>query len=605
MATNHNVSSDIAWSAMAPKPVAGDSVYVHDGARLTMDENGACLIISLGETSGGAAAGGQRYGKITWQLGVTMAWDGDADRLNSGLKIDPALADASSKDCEWITEGVDGTRVVFTNSVGARNAANKWSIEALYGLVRGDYLDAQYSYTHLIQVDPRSAVSNASEFVLDHLRVLGGLANGAAIFFLHTATENDIPLRSRRGELEGAVAIGNNYIVNGTLRFLHDADVSDWKFYHTSGAIRVGPLYGFSLKAISAPNYYIGDARISQTDIRGTELAPTSFAVTDGESDGDLIFTWANGGSYVSGKDWVHIFNNDGYTEIAVVDASLGTFEKGGFTNDVLITAYAKASSDGVHFSAATATDNATPTVSPGDVAPAIPVLVSVVPGDTKLTITLTGESGKDYYSRVWDAIDGLSAESGTFKVTGNGATPVSISHTGLTNRRPYMIVIYGKDGTACSDVVMDGIDYVPDTTTSLTYEKIGNLIRSRVKTQIEDGQSVEVLYDNMDEAAFTKPTDAAWVRAALLPGEATQRTFGGSTNRFRKVGVLHITVYNPIEKGDKVNRELADAVVDAFRNVSASGVVFKTPSLGVAMRDGMWWRQTITCPYYADDFGG
>lgn len=241
----------------------------------------------------------------------------------------------------------------------------------------------------------------------------------------------------------------------------------------------------------------------------------------------------------------------------------------------------------------------------PGDTPPDDPVLISVTPGDGKLTISLTGESGKSYYSRVWDATGGLSAENNSFKVTGDGSTPVIINHTGLTNKKPYLVLIYGRDGTAWSDVVMDGIDYIPDTTTALTYEKIGNIIRGRVKSQIEDGQSVEVLYDNMDEAAFTKPTDAAWIRAALLPGEATQTTFGGSTNRFRKVGVLHITVYNPIEKGDKVNRELADAVVDAFRNVSASGVVFKTPSLGTAMRDGMWWRQTITCPYYADDFGG
>ena len=135
-----------------------------------------------------------------------------------------------------------------------------------------------------------------------------------------------------------------------------------------------------------------------------------------------------------------------------------------------------------------------------------------------------------------------------------------------------------------------------------MTFEDLANTIRSRFKTQIADVKSLPTQYDNHD---FDNPDNEIWCRLTFNPGESSQVACGGpGANRFRTPGVMTAQLFAPVGQGDKDLLVLADAIKTAFRCVTDSGVVFKTPSIKrIGKRDGQW-QVNVNCPFYADDIG-
>ena len=130
-----------------------------------------------------------------------------------------------------------------------------------------------------------------------------------------------------------------------------------------------------------------------------------------------------------------------------------------------------------------------------------------------------------------------------------------------------------------------------------MSYETAHNTIRTHFGTQIEDAQSVYVLYDNVEDG---HPADTKWVRMSILDGEAFQSEIGASP-KFRHPGIMEVQVFVPVHEGDKTALTLADQIVTAFRRTTISGsVVFRTPSvLTVGSTGGKWWQVNVTCPFY------
>jgi len=132
-----------------------------------------------------------------------------------------------------------------------------------------------------------------------------------------------------------------------------------------------------------------------------------------------------------------------------------------------------------------------------------------------------------------------------------------------------------------------------------MNHETLHNTIRKRFKDQVETPQSIKVAYDN---APFVRPNNAIWARWSILTGVSFQASTGGQTNRFRTSGVAIAQIFGPIEAGDKAILVIVDVIKSAFRRVTDTGVVFKTPSVITLGRMENEWQINVQCPFYADD---
>ena len=150
----------------------------------------------------------------------------------------------------------------------------------------------------------------------------------------------------------------------------------------------------------------------------------------------------------------------------------------------------------------------------------------------------------------------------------------------------------------------MGGISLMPSV-----YADIAKTIRCRFGTEIEDVKNIPVQYDNMPfeqpNGAGLTPVQQGWIRLEVKPESSRQVDFGAAKRRFRVRGVAIALIHFPIEVGDKLNLEMADAIVDAFRGVTFQGVVFQTPivrSLGRSNNDKDEWQTEVSCPFFKDN---
>ncbi len=135
-----------------------------------------------------------------------------------------------------------------------------------------------------------------------------------------------------------------------------------------------------------------------------------------------------------------------------------------------------------------------------------------------------------------------------------------------------------------------------------MTFEALANIIRSRFKTQIADVLSLFTQYDNQKA---DNPDNEIWCRLTIGFGESTQVANGGvGNNTFRTPGVMTAQIFAPMGMGEKGSYVIADAIKTAFRCVTDSGVVFRTPSIQRIGRVENSWQVNVNCPFHADDIG-
>jgi len=593
--TSTNIAGLTALKLGVP-PAVGDRAYTYNDATLTAEQSFAMLQWILGQTSAGAAGAGLRVGHVVFNAGITVTWDGNASYWLSGVSSNPTSADASSKGCTCTVNGVSGNPVTMTNSAGALNASNQWTILVTYGNVVSDYNDTYYTYNHVYTtLSPFTSYANTG-FSITNNNFYGINASG---YLLLT--------NAGTWGYDCTYAFNTNHPAVGASNIWHNMN---------SGVIPAGVNFNFSGNS-SIPTgttgntiqymninktYYSSKIVISGDDVRPNRTVPTSPAATDPASGGTLEITIANIASYAD-ADMLTVTDNGTGLELlrrtkAQYVADGNKLILRGLTNATLYTLKMRATSDGYNWSGYSVTFTGTPTSA---AAPSKPTEISVAEGDAQLTATFKGQTGKYYYMRVWDASNGMSVQSNTFRVLGNGATPVSIVYTGLTNFKPYIIFVYGLDGSYASDWVSDGVAHVPSPAGELNYETIGNVIRTRFKTYIEDsiGGGLPTQYDNT--TTFSRPENGRWARITVKEGEQRQVSIG-STKRYRKIGILTVQVFTPIGQGDKDARVVADYIAERFRCVDDADVHFNTPHMEVIGRTEKWWQVNVTCPFYADD---
>jgi len=132
-----------------------------------------------------------------------------------------------------------------------------------------------------------------------------------------------------------------------------------------------------------------------------------------------------------------------------------------------------------------------------------------------------------------------------------------------------------------------------------MSVETIANTIRSRWKSQVADILTLPTVYDNAPPSS--QPEDAKWARVWIVWGDSLLVEIGAQKN-FRTVGQLVANLFLPVEKGDKDLLAVADTIRSAFRAVTVSGVVFRSPSITTVGRTGNWWQVDVSCPFYTDE---
>lgn len=144
-----------------------------------------------------------------------------------------------------------------------------------------------------------------------------------------------------------------------------------------------------------------------------------------------------------------------------------------------------------------------------------------------------------------------------------------------------------------------------------MTYEAIHNAIRSHFKNEVvnffeQDGVKAE--YDNVN---FVPPDDGKiWLALNIVPGESLQVSTGRPA-RFRRPGVAMISIFAPLNTGDKKSLVIVDRIFDKFKpgSLSSVGITCRTPTpVNVGNHHAsrrpplLKWHQTVVnCPFFAD----
>lgn len=127
--------------------------------------------------------------------------------------------------------------------------------------------------------------------------------------------------------------------------------------------------------------------------------------------------------------------------------------------------------------------------------------------------------------------------------------------------------------------------------------------IRSRFKTNVADALSLPTQFDN---EKFTQPDpsrpDSMWCKFSVQPGDSQQSEISGNSNVYRHSGVAIASIYVPFEIGEGAAEQKAHLIAKEFRNVTASGVVYRTPSTFRVGRVGPWWQINVSCPWFANE---
>ena len=127
------------------------------------------------------------------------------------------------------------------------------------------------------------------------------------------------------------------------------------------------------------------------------------------------------------------------------------------------------------------------------------------------------------------------------------------------------------------------------------------NSVRSRFNTLFGRSGSVSnntVLYDN-DPAK--PPSDSQWIHFSINTG-ATEVIGAGADAWARTVGTATAMIFSPLGLGNKAPLELADTIVQKFRAITDTGVVYETPSLLTVGRRNQWWQTNCNIRYRLEE---
>ena len=105
------------------------------------------------------------------------------------------------------------------------------------------------------------------------------------------------------------------------------------------------------------------------------------------------------------------------------------------------------------------------------------------------------------------------------------------------------------------------------------------------------------------DDGGATPPANSAWARVTLRHATGGQSSLSGAdgTKRWTQTGTVIAQVFAPIGDGKKKAYELAELVVNAYRDARGS-VWYRNPHLKEAGRDGAFNQINVYVTFEYDE---
>lgn len=323
--TSTNVAGLTALKGSAPD--SADKMYVYNAATFTVEGALACLLISLGETSAGAATDGQRRGNITVDAGVTITFTGNATATNSGIKSDPASAPGTALESKSNTITINGTAanpVVMINSTGAFDAAKRFCLNIVYGTITSTNLTLSYpsqASAGTAVILPNSATYQTGTCSFDGtIWNTGNLAANCYLFGHSSAATISSNLSLGAGTINGAANTTANrvmilYVSGVSISQGSSATITQAGWMLIPGAAANSDFPLVRVLAAAGTNYYARAFALSQTDCRPTTTAPTGLAIADRGNGSGGLATISNIAAYAN-ADEIVVTASDGTTVI-------------------------------------------------------------------------------------------------------------------------------------------------------------------------------------------------------------------------------------------------------------------------------------------------
>ena len=133
-----------------------------------------------------------------------------------------------------------------------------------------------------------------------------------------------------------------------------------------------------------------------------------------------------------------------------------------------------------------------------------------------------------------------------------------------------------------------------------MTYEAAHNAIRTRMNSQFS--APAQVAYPN---AQFTPPVDddTTWVRLAILDGQSRQASMGAASNMHRHPGIVVVSIFAPLNRGDKSALETVDEVSAIFRNWrdASTRLRFFSPEVEHIGTEDKWYQINVSFMFERD----
>jgi len=138
----------------------------------------------------------------------------------------------------------------------------------------------------------------------------------------------------------------------------------------------------------------------------------------------------------------------------------------------------------------------------------------------------------------------------------------------------------------------------------SQAYEDILSLLTTAWVTTA--GQSASLIkWENVANKSVPPAAGTAWCRATVRHVTSRQASLAGATGtrRFRRTGVLTVSVFYPSGTGLPGDTDLAKIIMDAYEGVTSSnGVIFYDVTINEIGPDGDFYMVNVVANFEYDE---
>ena len=299
---------------------ASDSILVYNGATYTEDENYSRKVVWVGKSVGatgttvGDAAVGQRNGSVTRNPGLNCVWGGDGTNTNSGYTdILTGAADVATKSNTLTIGTPSGARSSDTNASNSVDTTQRWMVNWVNGRIVAYNWDGHNSYAAPFVAIAMDSSKTTLGPIINNCTFDGFAAS--CNLFTTPNTGLDLAIDLRANSIDLGTNSGSAYLLQSggtSCRLISGGSIDISGCYFKGNSVAAGT--AFSLTAQFNGNsgqYYAGTYKFSFSDIRPTQLVPTSLVLTNLQN-GTAKIEVANIASLPNDTDELKVFLADG-----------------------------------------------------------------------------------------------------------------------------------------------------------------------------------------------------------------------------------------------------------------------------------------------------